>query len=219
MTKVKPPFANLQIFNVNAKIMSYLLYADDAEEFLCKLSKNAAEYYENHQAILMEFLCPVPEFSRTLQPYVKIEWQNEWPSEQILREIARTRTKLRCINYKKFCGCVATLQLVFTNEHQSPMFGVGKDWTGCDFEMKSIEIGQNKFIRQIHFLNDDEIDYAVRLVDSNENIFDIGNYADYYRYFKTTTYTIHDGEEIVGLKCKCADDSYKFGFICYKPHH
>ena len=112
--------------------------------------------------------------------------------------MARSRTKLRCIKYKKAnWGGIAALQLVFTNGHQSPLFKL--KWS-CNLELQSIEIGQNQFIRHVHFRHYDENVVAVRLIDANGNFLDIGNYKDYSDY-KTIKHTIPEDEEIVGLKC------------------
>ena len=41
---------------MNAIILSYLVYQDDAKIYLKKLSKNSNRYYESHKEILNEYL-------------------------------------------------------------------------------------------------------------------------------------------------------------------
>ena len=126
--------------------------------------------------------------------------------------MARSRTKLKCINYKEKRSRVCGLQLVFRNGHESPLFE--RKLRSGSSKLHSIEIGQNKFIRQIHFKYEFKDLIAVRLIDSIGNFLDIGSF-DHYTYKKITKHTIPEDEEIVGLKC--AENVYSIGFICYKP--
>ena len=80
--KVKPPFTNLPFFNVNAITLSYIVYMDNVELFLKRLSKNANQYYLNHEKILREFLKETPKITRTLDFGLNMRpWYHEYPTE------------------------------------------------------------------------------------------------------------------------------------------
>ena len=54
--KLKPPLTNLSSFVVDAIVLSYLLFLDDAVRFLRQLSRNALHYANNHRHLLLPFL-------------------------------------------------------------------------------------------------------------------------------------------------------------------
>ena len=80
---VYPPFASLPSFNVDATILSYVYYNEDAQRFLTKLSKNAGKYYENHKNILKGFIKQAPKLTNTLEfGETSKEWLHEYPSPE-----------------------------------------------------------------------------------------------------------------------------------------
>ena len=54
--KVKPPFTNLAVFNVNATILSYIGFKHEVLYILKQLAVNSKRYCSHHKDILDNYL-------------------------------------------------------------------------------------------------------------------------------------------------------------------
>ena len=55
-SKVKPPFPNLEIYNVTALILAMFGFEDEVKELLWELSSKTRKYFAGHRTILSSFL-------------------------------------------------------------------------------------------------------------------------------------------------------------------
>lgn len=56
LSKVKPPFPNLSIFNVTALVLSLFGFEDEVKDLLWALSPKTRMYFVGHREILSSFL-------------------------------------------------------------------------------------------------------------------------------------------------------------------
>ena len=56
VTKPKPPFSNINSFNIAAEVLAFFGYAHQAEVLLRKLDHNSRGYYVGHKEIIQNFV-------------------------------------------------------------------------------------------------------------------------------------------------------------------
>ena len=126
-SKVRPPFANLEIFNVGALILTYYGFDDEVWDLLQVLSQNARRYCRSHTDILKGFLIKWPSEAEDFMTFggpdthrnnLSSENRKTFPENGNIRLIQHAnRVKLKEIRYKncdnseELCG----IQLVFSN--------------------------------------------------------------------------------------------------------
>ena len=64
---VKPPLSRLPSFNTNAIILGFVVYSNEVQDWLAKLSKNSRRYIQSHSKLLRAFLVVKPELRGALR--------------------------------------------------------------------------------------------------------------------------------------------------------
>ena len=64
---VRPPFSNLKSFHVCAIVLSYLVFQEDASEWIMRLSPNSIRYLIGHKEMINAFVMSNPRVLSTIE--------------------------------------------------------------------------------------------------------------------------------------------------------
>ena len=127
LSKVKPPFPNLAIFNVTAVVLALFGFDDEVKELLWKLSHKSRKYFAGHKEILGSFIIP---WSTEIKNYFvsfgheALPWDQVYPRKAPLYMEPDLSIRLKAVRYKRVnnVGALSGIQFIFSDNSQSPMF-------------------------------------------------------------------------------------------------